>query len=792
MTTQRPLQRQSRPKRSRIRPLLLLIPVCAVFCGIYLVLLKQLAEENSPTTREDESSRLWRVSPTQHKHSRRLPQLTKEQRQALLTKWQTKAMEDTSKTTTAKKNTCAALYDYDQIKFQYHNRCLYHSVLQWSACRLGDSVRISLNQIEGARGNESVHDVEGRSEESEYLVFPSNTFQVTEPVPPQLFSLGGNKLASKGLNRFKDSFSVVNQFTENETLPSRKTSVDGRPIVNIFVKRETYANPCFIVAQIYSVFLLLYKFQLFNHFIRIIWLDGHAWSPTDMIWTSLFDAVLHVNHLSNKNETTVILENTYLLNTESAFLNVGLAYYKKGDVCPISSSLHDFRQFIFEFYNVVPKVKGSTKRPLLTFLTRTHYKAHPRSNGRTDRTMADPSKDLDYLRQVYPDYDIELVSFEQMPFRDQLVQISRTDLLVAVHGAGNIHVVFLPLHAKLVEYFPKGGTWSGRVRFRYLAHALGIAYAKQTARTITEDKKTGYLEVSLVPLESHKPKRPSGNQRLAASLDAAKRKEAVCDMNSHPKEKISCRARVEFLAPKYSMSAQDACGFALKQGFCLASADKAAPPQKEVQNATCLELHPTPKLKSELNAQQLALVQKYAAGKKSYLEWGTGGSTDVVSRLIDGPAFSIENHPQWCQKVQTTPYVACRIKAGSFSFQCVDTGPVREYGNPKNETDIPKFANYVQAVKEFGLPTFDFIMDDGRSRVAVAFQAFQYMQEDSILAIHDYPEDDKNERIDYRRVEEYFERMKDSVGTKIAIFRKRPGSKGPPADVLEKELANYH
>lgn len=209
------------------------------------------------------------------------------------------------------------------------------------------------------------------------------------------------------------------------------------------------------------------------------------------------------------------------------------------------------------------------------------------------------------------------------------------------------------------------------------------------------------------------------------------------------------------------------------------------------KKSACVDKHPIT-LPTELTEEQKKLLRHHAIGKKSYLEWGAGGSSDVVSRFVDGPAFSIDNHPTWCAKVQQNPYVKCRVAEGSMTFQCVDTGPVKLYGNPENPEDIPKFANYVRANEAFGLNVFDFILDDGRSRCAVAFQAFKYMDENSILVIHDYPEDPSNERYaNYHRVEEYFERI-DAGGSKAAILRKRMDSKGPPPDIFEKELLNYH
>ena len=64
---------------------------------------------------------------------------------------------------------------------------------------------------------------------------------------------------------------------------------------------------------------------------------------------------------------------------------------------------------------------------------------------------------------------------------------------------------------------------------------------------------------------------------------------------------------------------------------------------------------------TELYPSEQALVRKYAEGKTSYLEWGTGGSTDLFSRHVKGPAFPVENHPKWCKEVQKAPPRTLRV-----------------------------------------------------------------------------------------------------------------------------------
>jgi hypothetical protein len=139
-----------------------------------------------------------------------------------------------------------------------------------------------------------------------------------------------------------------------------------------------------------------------------------------------------------------------------------------------------FRDFVLRKFQRTRSTSTMTPaQNILTFLVRKDYVAHPRSNGRTDRTIADIDDDTAYLQSEYPNHTIQVVSFEELPFDQQLSYIVQTDILVSVHGAGNIHTLFLPDHAIFVEYFPK--SFEQRTRFRYLAECLNITYQAKPA-----------------------------------------------------------------------------------------------------------------------------------------------------------------------------------------------------------------------------------------------------------------------------------------------------------------------
>ncbi|TKA66476.1 hypothetical protein B0A49_10098 [Cryomyces minteri] len=61
---------------------------------------------------------------------------------------------------------------------------------------------------------------------------------------------------------------------------------------------------------------------------------------------------------------------------------------------------------------------------------------------------------MDLLRAAHPGVQVTVVDFAAFSLEEQLRIVSKTDILVGVHGAGLTHSMFLPDHSTLVEIFP--------------------------------------------------------------------------------------------------------------------------------------------------------------------------------------------------------------------------------------------------------------------------------------------------------------------------------------------------
>lgn len=380
-----------------------------------------------------------------------------------------------------KRYPCDALFGKDAVQPSKTNaRCVTHAKLHWVSCRLGDVV-LDFNRIEGSVGNETVSDVLGRPEEKEQFRYSDGAMIVSQPVPNEM--------------RPDTSFLYVNHtIVDEQQLES--VSSDNGVDVTFLVSRGDYANPCWVFAIVYNVYVAVEAFGETDHTKEIVWLDGHAMGELDSVWKVLFGSrVSHAKLLGKSAEQkSVKLHNAIAVNVGGAFNDQAMRMYQWGTKCdPEQSALHQFRDFVLEKFGVSRKGPPSAtdERPLLTFMVRRNYQFHPRSDGIADRTLANETLAVENIKALYPDHDVEVVAFEGLAFRDQLVQIAKTDLLVTVHGAGNVHVLFLPNHASIVEYFPKN---YGRFRFAYLSTCLGLDYRLRMAETVKKlPKKKGVI-----------------------------------------------------------------------------------------------------------------------------------------------------------------------------------------------------------------------------------------------------------------------------------------------------------
>ena len=432
-------------------------------------------------------------------------------------------------TAIAKNLTCHDLFGWDQIVTSHeisNATCFEHAHLGWIACYLG-KMQINASKVQGSMGGEDMLLVRNRPEKEEQLKFEPGAVRLSQTVPARLIQTVAPVMKLLLQSAIVDP--LLRQNSTQSLHHNQPKSWSKASNITLFVKRGAYANPCMSMISMYNVWLVLRMFRIHPDHrprLQIVWLDGHASTSLDEIWYHLFQSPpIHLQRIlassatseteNNPNNTLHQFQHAIVVNTKSAMADEGLwrhrwnkntsasqgCFNSDDHTSASSNTLIQFRDFVLERYGVQrPKQRRNSSHLLLTLLVRQDYKAHPRSDGRTDRTLANVTRDALYLQSLYPNHTIQIVSFERLSFRQQILIMVQTDLFVAVHGAGNVHALFLPPGATFVEYIPKG--FESRQRFKYLAECVlaNITYIAERATVVHRDHESQKITVQLQPL----------------------------------------------------------------------------------------------------------------------------------------------------------------------------------------------------------------------------------------------------------------------------------------------------
>lgn len=160
--------------------------------------------------------------------------------------------------------------------------------------------------------------------------------------------------------------------------------------------------------------------------------------------------------------------------------------------------------------------------------------------------------------------------------------------------------------------------------------------------------------------------------------------------------------------------------------------------------------------------QLASLVERYVPTGTSFLEWGSGMTTQVLSEIVarrGGRLVTIDTDPSYMEAVLSQ--VGPRDSVQPIVAELI--GPKLISGEALNYTTMP-----------FSLGRdFQFILIDGRRRMECAFAAFLLSKPDTVVALHDY------RRTRYQMIKVLFDVLED--GPHFRVVRAKPGLVGATA-----------
>lgn len=175
---------------------------------------------------------------------------------------------------------------------------------------------------------------------------------------------------------------------------------------------------------------------------------------------------------------------------------------------------------------------------------------------------------------------------------------------------------------------------------------------------------------------------------------------------------------------------------------------------------------------------------KYLNQAKNYFEFGSGRSTyQAFLRYNIENIYSVESDKVWYQNLFKLMKDNERVH---LNYVEMDTPP-NDFGNPGKNSTPEQWKNYsdqILLLDKEKANKIDFIMIDGRFRVACCLKAFDVINDDCVIAFDDFLN-----RKHYHIVLDYYDMIGKSRITEsqnMVFLKKKKECKGVPKEVIEK------
>jgi hypothetical protein len=144
-----------------------------------------------------------------------------------------------------------------------------------------------------------------------------------------------------------------------------------------------------------------------------------------------------------------------------------------------------------------------------------------------------------------------------------------------------------------------------------------------------------------------------------------------------------------------------------------------------------------PALPPAMSAAEQDLLRAAVAGRQAGLEFGCGGSTGLLLAAGLARLDSVDSDAGWLQRVAAAPDCGAALAAGRLRLRHIDLGPLGPWGAPRDTSRLAYWPAYWRDPWDLA-GEVDFVLVDGRFRVACALQAAVRLAAGGLLAVHDF------------------------------------------------------
>lgn len=170
-----------------------------------------------------------------------------------------------------------------------------------------------------------------------------------------------------------------------------------------------------------------------------------------------------------------------------------------------------------------------------------------------------------------------------------------------------------------------------------------------------------------------------------------------------------------------------------------------------------------------MTAAETEMFLAYVNKAPVYVEFGCGGSTCAAAAVPSVQRiYAVESDKAWIAQIMQTPSVRKRLAERTIFFHHADIGATQKWGHPASGDPHTDWTRYYWAAWQHLPACVDFVLVDGRFRVATVLACLLALRGDSYhIGVHDYAD-----RPEYHVVQQFLVAV-DTVDT-LTVFAPKP------------------
>lgn len=243
---------------------------------------------------------------------------------------------------------------------------------------------------------------------------------------------------------------VEYDYCENISPFFKKNNIlgDTMPGTTLLLFRKDDHNPFFMLSLLINALWVKEKHNIDVD--RVIFLGEDIPQKIDDMFEKSLGKVEYIKDLNNLQ-----FEDAWVLPNE--YTGPLMSHLNDKDHSCMSSTVPTTVNKLLSLYDKTPQEN------LITIISRQNY-----NNRKLQRVMTNEKELAEALPGV-----VERVQLEHMTMQEQITQMQRSRLVIAMHGAGNVHIAWLHKEANFIEIFPKH---KHRYGYKHLAKYMGVEY----------------------------------------------------------------------------------------------------------------------------------------------------------------------------------------------------------------------------------------------------------------------------------------------------------------------------